>query len=34
MLDNEPFNQTRSYPMWREANCLPYIGWVVILLAK
>ena len=30
MLDNEPFNQARSYPTWREANSLPYIGGVVI----
>ena len=21
-----PFNQTRSYPTWREANSLPYSG--------
>ena len=24
--DNYPFNQTRSYPTWREANSLPYSG--------
>ena len=26
MLDNEPFNQTRSYLTWREDNILPYDG--------
>ena len=26
-LDNYPFNQTRGYPTWREANSLPYSGW-------
>ena len=34
MLDNEPFNQARSYLTWREANSLPYIGGVVIRPAK
>ena len=30
MLDNEPFNQTRSYLTWREADSLPYNGWEII----
>ena len=32
MPDNAPFNQTRSYPMRREANSLPYGGWAFIIL--
>ena len=27
MLDKVPFNQTRSYPTWREDDILPFIGW-------
>ena len=34
MQDDEPFNQTRSYPTWREANSLPYRGWVIIRAVK
>ena len=33
-LDNCPFNQTRSYPTWREANSLPYSGLSKNLLCK
>ena len=33
-LDNYPFNQTRSYPTWREANSLPYSGLSKNLLCK
>ena len=30
MPGKEPFNQTRCRPTWREADSLPYIGWVII----
>ena len=34
MPDKSPFNQTRSYPTWREADSLPYSGLSKNLLHK
>ena len=34
MWNKEPFNQTRGYPTWREADSLPYSGLSNNLLCK